>query len=46
MAISKNESTSYTIERKFLSKISVIEFVSRIIQSHIKSESKPEDVAE
>ena len=46
MEITKKESTSYTIERKFLAKISVTEFVSRIIQSHIKSESKLEDVAE
>ena len=46
MEITKKESASYIIERKFLAKISVTEFVSRIIQSHIKSESKPEDVAE
>lgn len=46
MEKSKNQIKRYTIERKFLAKISVTEFVSRIIQSHIKSESKPEDVAE
>ena len=42
----RNESISYTIERKYLAQISVTEFVSRMIQSHIKSESKPKDVAE
>ena len=46
MEITKNESTSYTIERKFLAKISITEFVSRIIQSHIKSEKKFEDAVE
>ena len=39
MENTRNETISYTIERKFLARISVTEFVSRIIQSHIKSES-------
>ena len=39
MENTRNETISYTIERKFLARISVKEFVSHIIQSHIKSES-------
>ena len=35
----KKEVISYTVERKFLALISVKEFVNRIIQSHINSES-------
>ena len=45
MEITKKGSASYTVERKFLAKISVAEFVRRIIQSHIKYGSKPEDAA-
>ena len=46
MAKAQNESRSYTIERKFLARISVTEFVSRMIQSHIESENIKKDSAE
>lgn len=39
MANTRNEIISYTIERRFLARISVKEFVSRILKSHIKNES-------
>ena len=39
MENARSETISYTIERKFLARISVTEFVSRIIQSHIESEN-------
>ena len=46
MENTRNETINYTIERKFLAKISVAEFVKRIIQSHIDNESIIEDDAE
>lgn len=39
MENTRNETIGYTVERKFLARISVKEFVNRIIQSHINSES-------
>lgn len=38
----KQEAISYTIEREFLSKITVAELVNRIIQNHIKNGSNGE----
>ena len=35
----RNETITYTIERKYLAHISVKEFVRRIVKSHIKSET-------
>ena len=42
----KKETISYTVERKFLAKISVTEFVIRIIKSHITSEGAKKAVIE
>lgn len=36
--ISENK-TEYTIERKYLSKISIEEFISRVIRAHLKGGS-------
>lgn len=38
--LSKKKSISYTIEREFLSKISVEELLTRIIESHIHNDTE------
>lgn len=38
--MSKKKSISYTIEREFLSKISVEELLTRIIESHIHNDTE------
>lgn len=45
MKNSKPQAISYTIEREFLAKITVTEFVNRIIQHHIKNPSVKEVVS-
>lgn len=40
----KQETTGYTIEREFLSKITAEELVRRIIQSHIHKNGDKEEV--
>ena len=41
----KQETIRYTIEREFLSKITVTELVNRIIQTHIKEQTEKEVVS-
>lgn len=41
----KQETVRYTIERKFLAKITVAELVNRIIQSHVKEPTGKEIVS-
>lgn len=36
----KKESVQYTVEREFLSKITVKELIIRIIKSHVKSDTE------
>lgn len=40
-----SETIRYTVEREFLAKITVAEFVSRIIQSHVKDQTEKEIVS-
>ena len=42
MKSGKQETIRYTIEREFLAKITVAEFVNRIIQTHIKEQTEKE----
>jgi hypothetical protein len=37
--LAKKESVQYTVEREFLSKITVEELIIRIIKSHVKSDT-------
>ena len=39
MENAKSETTSYTVEKKFLARISVTELVSRMLKYHIQNES-------
>ena len=41
----KPQTISYTIEREFLGKVSVAEFVNHIIQNHVKNQSVKEVVS-
>lgn len=34
----RQEAIRYTVEREFLSKITVTEFINRIIQAHVKEQ--------
>lgn len=46
MENTRNATASYTIERKYLAKISAAELISRIIRSHIKNEKEKKAAAE
>lgn len=35
----RKEEIRYTVERKFLNKLTVTEFVNRIIQAHVKEQT-------
>ena len=45
MKNSKPQTISYTIEREFLAKVTVAEFVNRIIQNHVKNLTVKEAVS-